>query len=268
MIEKIKKCIQSEDKKNPLTDDQIAVKLGMKREQVTNLRKKNNIPDSRERRKPYLMQFLGELLKENPNMSELALTDAVKSNGYNVSRFLVRQYSEEILASRGAEGKPHKEVKPTEGTKPKARQSGGVDPDSLAPDDPFYDIIGRGESMKSVIMQAKAAMLYPPKGLHTMIYGEPGVGKSDLAEKMYEFAKQSGTISEKAPFVAFNCADYANNHQLLMALSREPTEGCFFSTRYTGSDRKARSSSFISSIKVFSEGSVKPAATGKHPCCF
>jgi len=237
MIDKIRQCIQNEDKKNPLTDDQIAVKLGMKREQVTNLRKKNNIPDSRERRKPYLMQYLGELLEENPNMSELALTDAVKSNGFQVSRFLVRQYAEELLASTGTEEKPGKGAKRSEekrseaDAKAKPKQS-GMDPETITPDDPFYDIIGRGESMKSVIMQAKAAMLYPPKGLHTMIYGEPGVGKSDLAEKMYEFAKQSGTISEKAPFVAFNCADYANNHQLLMAQLFGYVKGAF-----TGADK-------------------------------
>ncbi len=59
MIDQIRNCIENEDKKNPLTDDQIAVKLGMKREQVTNLRKKNNISDSRgEERVPML--YLGD----------------------------------------------------------------------------------------------------------------------------------------------------------------------------------------------------------------
>jgi transcriptional regulator with AAA-type ATPase domain len=77
-----------------------------------------------------------------------------------------------------------------------------MDPETITPDDPFYDIIGRGESMKSVIMQAKAAMLYPPKGLHTMIYGEPGVGKSDLRKRCTNREANRGR-SPKRPFVAF-----------------------------------------------------------------
>lgn len=50
-----------------------------------------------------------------------------------------------------------------------------------------------------------------------MILGEPGVGKSDLAEAMYQYAKSVQRISRQAPFVFFNCADYVNNPQLLMA---------------------------------------------------
>ena len=36
--------------------------------------------------------------------------------------------------------------------------------------------------------QAKAAILYPPRGLHTIIFGETGTGKSMFAECMYHFA--------------------------------------------------------------------------------
>ena len=59
------------------------------------------------------------------------------------------------------------------------------------------------------IQQAKAAIFYPPKGLHTLILGETGVGKSMFAEAMYRFAKESQILSENSPFVRFNCADYA-----------------------------------------------------------
>ncbi len=38
-----------------------------------------------------------------------------------------------------------------------------------------------------------------------------------FAEIMYKYAKEIGKIGKDAPFVAFNCADYANNPQLLMA---------------------------------------------------
>jgi hypothetical protein len=43
--------IESEDKKNPLTDQKIADILNTTREKVTEERLLNNIPDSRERRK-------------------------------------------------------------------------------------------------------------------------------------------------------------------------------------------------------------------------
>ncbi|MEA4828677.1 MAG: sigma 54-interacting transcriptional regulator, partial [Enterococcus thailandicus] len=74
---------------------------------------------------------------------------------------------------------------------------------------------GENESLKVSIQQAKAAILYPPRGLHTIIFGETGTGKSMFAECMYHFAMDSETLAPDAPFVSFNCADYAQNPQLL-----------------------------------------------------
>lgn len=65
-------------------------------------------------------------------------------------------------------------------------------------------IIGTDGSLKMAVRQAKAAILYPPYGLHTLILGETGVGKSMFAEAMHDFACQSGVIREDAPFVRFN----------------------------------------------------------------
>ncbi len=79
----------------------------------------------------------------------------------------------------------------------------------------FDNLIGAEESLKISIQQAKAAILYPPRGLHTIIFGETGTGKSLFAECMYHFAVESGILSQNAPFVSFNCADYAQNPQLL-----------------------------------------------------
>jgi transcriptional regulatory protein LevR/transcriptional regulator with AAA-type ATPase domain len=78
-------------------------------------------------------------------------------------------------------------------------------------------MIGANLSLQLPIQQAKAAILYPPRGLHTLILGETGVGKSMFAELMYQFAKESQMINENAPFIRFNCADYADNPQLVMA---------------------------------------------------
>ncbi|WMJ81739.1 sigma 54-interacting transcriptional regulator [Clostridium sp. MB40-C1] len=77
-------------------------------------------------------------------------------------------------------------------------------------------MIGAEASLKIAIQQAKAAIFYPPKGLHTLILGETGVGKSMFAELMYQFAKESGMIDKNAPFIRFNCADYADNPQLVV----------------------------------------------------
>ncbi|ORX24644.1 transcriptional regulator [Thermoanaerobacterium sp. PSU-2] len=99
-------------------------------------------------------------------------------------------------------------------------------------DDAFKKIIGSNLSLKNAVQQAKAAIMYPPHGLHTLILGETGTGKSMFAETMYEYAKEIGRIKTNAPFVAFNCADYANNPQLLMAQLFGVKKGA-----YTGADK-------------------------------
>src|SRR5699024_7280255 len=79
----------------------------------------------------------------------------------------------------------------------------------------FDSLVGVEGSLKVAVQQAKAAILYPPRGLHTIVFGETGTGKSLFAECMYQFALDSHTIASDAPFVSFNCADYAQNPQLL-----------------------------------------------------
>ncbi|MDI3310616.1 MAG: sigma 54-interacting transcriptional regulator [Thermoanaerobacterium sp.] len=99
-------------------------------------------------------------------------------------------------------------------------------------EDAFRKIIGSNLSLKNAVQQAKAAIMYPPHGLHTLILGETGTCKSMFAETMYEYAKEIGRIKTNAPFVAFNCADYANNPQLLMAQLFGVKKGA-----YTGADK-------------------------------
>lgn len=53
-----------------------------------------------------------------------------------------------------------------------------------------------------------------------------------FAEVMYSFAKEIGRIKRNAPFVTFNCADYANNPQLLMSQLFGVKKGA-----YTGADK-------------------------------
>lgn len=80
-----------------------------------------------------------------------------------------------------------------------------------------FNIIGYDKSLKVSIEQAKAAIMYPPNGLNTIILGPTGVGKSMFASLMYKFSIMSRRLPANAPFITFNCADYANNPQLLMS---------------------------------------------------
>jgi len=101
---------------------------------------------------------------------------------------------------------------------------------SLA-DSAFESIIGSNGSLKAQIQLAKAAVSYPPCGLHTLIIGEPGVGKSLLAEAMWRYGVKSGIFrtSEKKepPFIIFSCADYAENPQLLVSQLFGHVKGAF-----------------------------------------
>ena len=81
----------------------------------------------------------------------------------------------------------------------------------------FSAFVGFDGSMKTQITRAQAAVLYPPRGLHCLIYGPSGVGKSFLAELMHEYACGSENFGKDAPYFEFNCADYADNPQLLLA---------------------------------------------------
>ena len=51
--------------------------------------------------------------------------------------------------------------------------------------------------MKTPVEQAKAAILYPPKGLNCLITGPTGSGKTYFAHAMFQFAKLN-QIKEKS----------------------------------------------------------------------
>ena len=63
----------------------------------------------------------------------------------------------------------------------------------------FSDLIGADDSLKTQVEQAKAAIIYPPNGLHTLIVGQTGVGKTLLAHMMFEYGKEAGRFSANAP---------------------------------------------------------------------
>lgn len=96
---------------------------------------------------------------------------------------------------------------------------------------PFDRLIGADRSLKKQVEQAKAAILYPPDGLHTLIVGQTGVGKTLFAHMMYEYGKTMNRFPADGPFITFNCADYYNNPQLLISHIFGHIKGAF-----TGAD--------------------------------
>lgn len=82
--------------------------------------------------------------------------------------------------------------------------------------EPHLDIFARNNiSLRHAVEQAKSAILYPPKGMNSLILGETGVGKSMFASLMHNYALEMNVKSKESPFIVFNCADYSNNPQLL-----------------------------------------------------
>lgn len=82
----------------------------------------------------------------------------------------------------------------------------------------FDGLIGHDSSLRTQIEKAKAAIIYPPNGLHTLLIGESGTGKTLFAHTMYNYGLETLKKKKKDfPFVEFNCSDYYHNPQLLMS---------------------------------------------------
>lgn len=96
--------------------------------------------------------------------------------------------------------------------------SASADPLNIEEKTPFSNMIGYNGSLAMQTQMALAASSYPPNGIHTLIEGETGVGKTLLACEMARHLKSiKAQNKEDAPFVMFNCAEYANNPQLLLS---------------------------------------------------
>ncbi len=96
----------------------------------------------------------------------------------------------------------------------------------------FKNLVGFDGSLKYVVDQCKSAVLYPTNGLTILLVGSSGVGKSLLAQTIFEYARSENVIVKNSPFIIFNCAEYANNPELLSATLFGSIKGA-----YTGADR-------------------------------
>lgn len=162
-------------------------------------------------------------MKKNEGISAGQISETLKIQRSNASAYL------NMLCSKGKAIKIN--TRPVL-FKPNILNTNDVDRFNDKTKDVFDTIIGKNDSLKTSIEQAKAAILYPPNGLNTIIIGETGVGKSMFAELMYKFAVETNVLSKDAPFITFNCADYVNNPQLLIGQLFGVEKGA-----YTGADK-------------------------------
>ena len=136
----------------------------------------------------YLKQYA--INTEEASVVTSFLADHLQLSRHNVSTDLNELYREGIVAK--SEGRPVRYWLKTAGV-------------SKQPEC-FTQLIGFDGSLKHVVELAKASVIYPPNGLNTIISGPSGSGKSYLAELMFQYAVETKTIQEHAPFIIFNCA--------------------------------------------------------------
>ena len=103
-----------------------------------------------------------------------------------------------------------KELLDEDETAPAEEEHYSKDDDSV-----FGNIVGANGSLKKALSQIRTSLFYPNTSLPIFLYGPTGAGKSFMAKKIHEFAIQQEILKEDAPFVVMNCAQYANNVELL-----------------------------------------------------
>lgn len=103
--------------------------------------------------------------------------------------------------------------------------------DEIKSRDAFSELVGHNGSLKIAVEQCKSAAFYP-SDMPILFTGKSGVGKSYLASLVCKYAIENGKIDKSAPFVTLNCADYADNPELLGANLFGYKKGAF-----TGADK-------------------------------
>ncbi|MGF2146354.1 sigma 54-interacting transcriptional regulator [Vagococcus fluvialis] len=98
-------------------------------------------------------------------------------------------------------------------------------------EDLFSLLIGHDKSLSRSVEQIKIALNYPDNGLPVLITGESGTGKSFIINLIHKYCIDNELIDESAPLVTLNCAQYANNPELLTSHLFGHKKGAF-----TGAD--------------------------------
>ncbi|WP_088049522.1 sigma 54-interacting transcriptional regulator [Virgibacillus dakarensis] len=101
--------------------------------------------------------------------------------------------------------------------------------------DIFDGLIGADGSLEKAIKQIKSSVFYPDGGLPLILCGPTGAGKSYTASLIYQYSVEKGVLAKDAPFISFNCAQYANNPELLSSNLFGNVKGAF-----TGADKTTK----------------------------
>lgn len=75
----------------------------------------------------------------------------------------------------------------------------------------FSHVIGANGSLYDEIEKAKAAVSYPPYGLHTIISGNPGTEKSAIANSMVLYAVNNGLRNRNCPYFEIDCRGHTDS---------------------------------------------------------
>ena len=96
----------------------------------------------------------------------------------------------------------------------------------------FTKLIGHKGSLNSIIQHCKSAITYPKSGLPILVLGPTGVGKSLIAQTMYNYGLEKTIFTEKSRFITVNCSEYANNPEFFLTNLFGCKKGA-----YTGADK-------------------------------
>lgn len=155
-------------------------------------------------------ELLLQLLAQGKAMTTQEIADSI-----GLSRSVTSLYLNELL---------NQDIVDKSGTKPVYWEI--ISEDTFEGDDVFSHYIGSNGSAKKAIEKCKSAVLYPPLGLPLLLHGASGVGKSFLAQLIFDYL-QKKKCQGTQNFLVFNCADYANNPELLSSILFGHTKGAF-----------------------------------------
>ncbi|GEL08087.1 sigma 54-interacting transcriptional regulator [Salisediminibacterium halotolerans] len=153
-----------------------------------------------------VLQTLEAMYEEDPE----SVTAMSVAKRLQLERSTASRYLNELVKAGKIEKKRGRPVK----YRPLSEDTVHVEPVNALTEN--IPMIGATESLEEVIEKGLAALLYPSSPLHLLLSGETGAGKSFLAETIYDIAVQHHNLDPKTPFVTFNCADYAQNPELLV----------------------------------------------------
>ena len=162
-IEKLKSIIEEEDIRNPYTDVEISKLINVNRSEITSTRISLKIKDSRGRRRKLLVNDVQLILEKDKSASIRKITNRLNEIGYKISRNSLFNLLKEIKT-------------PTEDllVMNEKKNNNNNNNTNLIKDevsfDAFDSLIGSKGSLKQKIELAKAAILYPENGIHTMVY--------------------------------------------------------------------------------------------------